>query len=161
MPDTTWSLTAGDEAGTHRLGIALAESLPRPAIVALRGTLGAGKTRLVQAVAEGLGIDPAQVTSPTFVLLHEYSGEAPLFHFDAYRLRNDEEFWQLGAEEYLDGIAGGITMIEWAERVVACLPAERLDIEIEISGASQRRFTITVHGKRYEEIVERLKERLF
>jgi tRNA threonylcarbamoyladenosine biosynthesis protein TsaE len=158
-PDT-WSYTALDEAGTRALGTALAESLPRPAVVGLRGTLGAGKTRLVQAIAAGLGIDPGQVTSPTFVLLHEYSGEVPLFHFDAYRLRSEDEFWQLGAEEYLDAAADGIAVIEWAERVAGCLPDERLDIEIEVNGPTQRRFTFAAYGERYREAVERLKQRL-
>ena len=140
--------------------MALANALPRPAVVALRGTLGAGKTRLVQAMALGLGMDPSVVTSPTFVLLHEYAGETPLFHFDAYRLRSDEEFWQLGADEYLSGEAGGIAVIEWADRVAGCLPEERLEVSIEIVSASERRFMIVAHGERYEQALERVKRLL-
>ncbi|OYV88730.1 MAG: tRNA (adenosine(37)-N6)-threonylcarbamoyltransferase complex ATPase subunit type 1 TsaE, partial [Planctomycetia bacterium 21-64-5] len=107
MAHAIWSCDAIDESSTEKLGLALADSLPRPAVVALCGTLGAGKTRLVRAIARGLGIDSETVTSPTFVLLHEYPGTTPLFHFDAYRLRDEDEFWQLGADEYLSGQAGG------------------------------------------------------
>ena len=155
-----WTFDANDVSDTERLGIALATALPRPAVVALRGTLGAGKTRLVQAMALGLGMDPSVVTSPTFVLLHEYAGETPLFHFDAYRLRSDEEFWQLGADEYLSGEAGGIAVIEWADRVAGCLPPERLEVSIEVVSPSERRFTVVAHGERYEQALERVKRLL-
>jgi tRNA threonylcarbamoyladenosine biosynthesis protein TsaE len=153
---TSWAYHADDEAATQKLGLMLAKVLPRPAVVGLCGTLGAGKTRLVQAIALGLGIDPALVTSPTFVLVHEYPGETPLVHFDAYRLHNDEEFWQLGAEEYLGGRTGGIAVIEWADRVVACLPRERLDISIAVTGATERQFELTATGQAYEQALERL-----
>lgn len=158
--ETKWRYEAESEAATELLGAALARALPQPAVVALHGTLGAGKTRLVRAVAQGLGIDPDQVTSPTFVLLHEYSGEAMLFHFDAYRLAGEEEFWQLGAEEYLDGTTGGITVIEWAERVAACLPAERIEVFIEVSGDTQRTFTFIAHGEGYKKTIAILKQSL-
>ena len=147
---------AADEADTEKLGVALANALPRPAVVALSGTLGAGKTRLVRAIAGGLGIDPESVTSPTFVLLHEYPGTTPLFHFDAYRLRDEEEFWQLGADEYLSGQAGGIVVIEWAERVAGCLPDERLEIAIEVVGPQERRFSIAARGDRYRGVLHQL-----
>ncbi|HVX10743.1 MAG TPA: tRNA (adenosine(37)-N6)-threonylcarbamoyltransferase complex ATPase subunit type 1 TsaE [Pirellulales bacterium] len=152
----SWSLAAPDISATERLGVALASVLPRPATVALNGPLGAGKTRLVQAIAVGLGIDPAEVTSPTFVLVHEYSGTIPLFHFDAYRVRSDEEFWQLGAEEYLAGDTPAIVVIEWAERITACLPRDRLDISIDVWGPTERRFRFVAHAEAYELALERL-----
>src|SRR5215469_4858961 len=126
MPSEMWIYDAENEAATERLGLNLAQSLPPPAVVALRGTLGAGKTRLVRAIARGLGIDPDLVTSPTFVLVHEYPGETPLYHFDAYRLRGEDEFLQLGPDEYFHpgGDMGGITVVEWADRVTGCLPQE-------------------------------------
>src|SRR5213078_3989368 len=73
-------------ADTDRLGSALADALPDGAVVALCGTLGAGKTRLVQALAAACGIDRSEVVSPTFVLCHEHSGSRTLYHFDVYRL---------------------------------------------------------------------------
>lgn len=156
MPDRTFRWHAPDEESTDKLGTALAHALPRPAVVALGGTLGAGKTRLVRALAEGLGIAPGSVTSPTFVLLHEYPGATPLFHFDAYRLRDEDEFWQLGADEYLSGQAGGIVVIEWAERVAGCLPEERLEITIDVAGPTERRFSIVAYGGQYEGIIDSL-----
>lgn len=156
----TWCWHADDEAATDALGAAVAQALPRPAVVALHGALGAGKTRLVRAIAMGLSIDSDRVTSPTFVLLHEYWGETPLFHFDAYRLAGEEEFWQLGAEEYLDGALGGVTAIEWAERVAGCLPPERFEIRIEVSGETRRKFTFAAHGEGYLQALGRLKELL-
>lgn len=147
---------AGDETATESFGAELARLLPRPAFVALRGTLGAGKTRLVQALAAGLGVDRALVSSPTFVLLHEYAGSTPVYHFDAYRLRDAEEFWNLGAEDYL-GDRRGVTMVEWAERIAPCLPAERLEIAIEVTGPTERRFQISAFGTVYAPVIDGLR----
>ena len=142
---------AADEAATVALGRALAASLPSRSVVALIGPLGAGKTRLVQAVAEATGIDPRTVISPTFVLIHEYRGRLPIYHFDAYRLRDEDEFLRLGPEEYFD--RDGWTFIEWADRVATCLPLERLEIRIEPTGASSRRFEIGGTGEQYGAVV--------
>jgi tRNA threonylcarbamoyladenosine biosynthesis protein TsaE len=149
---------ASDEAATVALGKALAECLPPRAVVALVGTLGAGKTRLVQAIAEAVGVDPRVVISPTFVLIHEYHGRLPIYHFDAYRLRDEDEFLQLGPEEYFD--REGWTFIEWADRVENCLPRERLEIRIEPTGPSSRRFQIISIGEQYLPVVQELERRL-
>ena len=114
---------ADDEAATAALGAALADALPAGSTVALCGTLGAGKTRLVQAIAAAAGVDRRSVVSPTFVLIQEYAGRVPVYHIDAYRLRDEDEFRQLGPEEYFEG--RGLVLIEWADRVRAALPAER------------------------------------
>ncbi len=145
---------AADEAATTALGSALAHVLPDGAVVALCGTLGAGKTRLVQAVAEASGVDRRDVVSPTFVLAHEYHGRRPVYHLDAYRLRDEDEFQNLGPEEYFEG--PGITLIEWADRVESCLPPERVEIHIEVTGTSSRRFEIRGLGRLYGEAVRRL-----
>lgn len=144
---------ASGEADTDALGAALARLLPRPAVLALSGTLGAGKTRLVQGLAASLDVEREAVRSPTFVLLHEYLGEAPIYHFDAYRLRGAEEFWDLGADEYLAD-RRGIVVIEWADRIAGCLPADRLEIAIEIAGPAERIFRLTSLGARYESIAD-------
>jgi tRNA threonylcarbamoyladenosine biosynthesis protein TsaE len=142
---------APDEAATVALGRALAASLPSRSVVALIGPLGAGKTRLVQAVAEAAGIDPREVISPTFVLIHEYRGRQPIYHFDAYRLRDEDEFLRLGPEEYFE--REGWAFIEWADRVANCLPRDRLEIGIEPTGASSRRFEIAAFGEIYVPVV--------
>lgn len=147
---------AFDEADTEALGGALARFLPQPAVVALYGTLGAGKTRLVQGLAAGLGIVREAVSSPTFVLLHEYRGETPVYHFDAYRLRGAEEFWDLGADEYLAD-RHGIVIVEWADRIAGCLPPDRLEIAIEITGPAERIFRLTSLGARYDSMASSLR----
>lgn len=143
-----------NEEATARLGAALAEVLPDGAVVALRGDLGSGKTRLTQAVADALGIDRREVLSPTFVLLQEHHGRRSLYHFDVYRIRDLDEFEALGPEEYFD--RGGLVIIEWADRVAAGLPPERIEIQIEITGPDSRRFEISAIGSLYGDAIERL-----
>ena len=145
-------------ADTDRLGAALAGALPDGAVVALCGTLGAGKTRLVQALADACGIDRSEVVSPTFVLCHEHAGNRALYHFDVYRLSGDEEFQRLGPQEYFS--AGGITLIEWAEKVTTSLPDERLEIVIEVTGEMSRRFTLRAGGQELESALAALSHRL-
>lgn len=122
--------------------------------MALIGELGAGKTHLARAIAEGLGIaDSRVVTSPTFVLVQEYAARLPIYHFDAYRLHNQAEFADLGVYEYFE--SGGVCLVEWADRVPDCLPAEHLRIALHIRGESSRRAEITAIGSAYERLVER------
>src|SRR3954453_13970210 len=110
------SISVDDLAGTSRLGRALAAALFPGAVVALVCPLGAGKTHLVKAIAEGLGIaNPAVVNSPTFVLIQEYDARLPIFHFDAYRLATEGEFADLGPEEYFQ--SNGVSLVEWADKV--------------------------------------------
>src|SRR5437867_9640444 len=98
---------------TMQFGRRLAQLLFPGAVVALIGPLGAGKTQLVRAVAEGLGIaDSRAVSSPTFVLIQEYAARLPIYHFDAYRLHGPREFFDLGAHEYFEG--KGVCLVEWA-----------------------------------------------
>ena len=146
------------EADTAALGAALAEVLPDGTTVALCGTLGAGKTRLVQAVAEACGVDRRDVVSPTFVLVREYRGRRPVYHFDAYRIGDEDEFHELGPDEYFD--SPGLVMVEWADRVAGCLPAERVEIRIDVTGTENRRFEITVRGDRYAAVLKALRARL-
>src|SRR5712691_3449523 len=97
------SLDVSDLAGTTVFGRRLAEVLFPGAVIALIGPLGAGKTHLVRAVAEGLGIaDSRVVSSPTFVLIQEYAAGLPIYHFDAYRLQGAADFFDLGAHEYFE-----------------------------------------------------------
>ena len=86
------------------------------------------------------GVPRDAATSPTFVLVNEYRGRVPIYHIDAYRLRDEDEFLELGPEEYFE--SEGVTFVEWADRVADCLPAERLEIRCEAVGETERRFTI-------------------
>ena len=155
---TQLTFEAVTEAETDRLGAALAEALPSRATVALVGTLGAGKTRLVQAIAAACGIDRREVTSPTFVLLQQYQGTRSIYHLDAYRLAGEEELDELGSDELFESDA--LVLVEWADRVRSRLPAERIEIRIEPVGPCSRLFEIMAVGRRCEPVIERLKTAL-
>jgi tRNA threonylcarbamoyladenosine biosynthesis protein TsaE len=130
---------------THALGERLAAAVRPGDVIALIGELGAGKTQLVKGIARGLGVaDEHRVTSPTFVLIHEYKGRLPIFHADAYRLHSGRELADVGIEE--DYAAGGVTIIEWADRAADCLPEAYLRIEIAITGETCRRFALADVG---------------
>ncbi|MCL2119997.1 MAG: tRNA (adenosine(37)-N6)-threonylcarbamoyltransferase complex ATPase subunit type 1 TsaE [Planctomycetaceae bacterium] len=151
------TLNSHNESDTEKLGARLAGLLPDGSVVALIGTLGAGKTRLVQAVAEASGVPKNMVGSPTFVLIREYDeGERPIYHFDAYRLERESEFLALGPDEYFDGF--GLSFVEWADRVPNALPAEHVTIEIEVLSADSRRFTISATGEQYAKLLTALAE---
>ena len=154
-PSVPFVFHSYSEADTDRLGAALADALPPGTTVALIGTLGAGKTRLVQAVAAALGVPHDQATSPTFVLVNEYHGRQSVYHFDAYRLRDEDEFLELGPEEYFEST--GLTFIEWADRVSNCLPQERLEIHCDATAETERRFTVSATTPRLEPAVEKVR----
>jgi len=140
------SLSATESFGRH-----LGSLLFPNAVVALIGPLGAGKTQLSRAIAEGLGIaNPAAVTSPTFTLIHEYPARLPIYHFDAYRLNGPNEFLDLGVSEYFE--AGGVCLIEWADKVESALPAERLTIRIEVVDENRRKVELIPAGERYKSL---------
>ena len=151
----TWEFDAATEAETESLGQMLADVLPAGLVVALIGDLGAGKTRLVQAVAAAMGVDRDAVNSPTFVLMQEYEARVPLYHFDTYRLRDTDEFLELGAEEIME--SPGICFIEWADRVADALPADLVTIDIEVSGPTARCFRFRGNGEKSIETVRRLR----
>ena len=149
---------AENEDGTRHLARQLAAVLPSRMTIGLMGTLGAGKTRFVQAVAAAAGFDPQSVTSPTFVLCQHYHGRQTIYHMDAYRLADIDEFLELGAEEYFD--SDGWTFVEWSDRVSLAMPPDRLDVSIEICGETQRRFHLTAHGRAAGDTMAALAERL-
>ena len=109
-----------DVAATIAAGESLGAELRAGDVVALTGGLGAGKTHFTKGLVRGLGSDE-EVTSPTFTLVHEYrQGRVPVFHFDFYRMEKPAEVTGIGWDEYLD--AGGVCVVEWADRFPALLP---------------------------------------
>ena len=148
-----------DEAATKRLGQTLARTVPLDATIALRGTLGAGKTRLVRAIAEAFGVPSGTVTSPTFVLCQEYHGKrqdepVTLYHLDWYRIHDEDELIELGTEELLE--SSGLKLIEWADRFPLFLPAGRVDVTLDVTGATTREARIETSGEQPAELIAEL-----
>jgi len=135
--------TGPDE--TIALGARLAARLEPGDCLALVGELGAGKTQLAKGVAQGLGIDPHEVTSPTFVLHSAHHGRLTLHHVDAYRMKSAAELDDLALVDFLD--AGGVAVVEWADRVRDALPARRLEITMEHAGHDRRRLSLRAVGR--------------
>jgi len=120
---------------TRALGERLGGRLGAGDVVACIGALGAGKTCFMQGLARGLGVD-ADVTSPTFVLVNEYPGRVRVYHIDAYRTESLAELVELGIEEMLHG--DGVTVVEWADKLLPLLPARTIIVGISGLGDEPR-----------------------
>jgi tRNA threonylcarbamoyladenosine biosynthesis protein TsaE len=129
------------EEDTLSAGKQIGSLLKRGSVVSLQGGLGAGKTVLTKGIALALGIEEV-IVSPSFTLIQEYEGIRTLTHMDLYRLQGEEEFEQIGGEEYL--YSDGITVIEWAEKIADLLPDWTIFVDITVMDSGQR--TITVRG---------------
>jgi tRNA threonylcarbamoyladenosine biosynthesis protein TsaE len=129
---------------TEALGRAIGKALKGGEVLALIGELGAGKTVLVRGIAAGLGAPTASVSSPTFVLVHEYRGRLPLCHVDLFRLRTNAEAESIGLQDYFMGQA--ITAIEWADRFPGLLPDDRLEVRLSHRSVTTRKAQLTAHG---------------
>jgi tRNA threonylcarbamoyladenosine biosynthesis protein TsaE len=134
---------AVSEDETVACGIALAATLQKGSVVALRGGLGAGKTYFTKGLAKGLGVTEA-VTSPTYTIINEYEGRLPFYHIDAYRLNGDSDFTDLGADELLYG--NGVTVIEWSEKIPHSIPMSAVMVSIEILPDRKRKISIKEGG---------------
>ena len=157
-PSNSLSIHCRDEAATDRLGACIARSIVNGVVVELNGQLGAGKTRLVRAICEALGIETAQVNSPTFVLLQLYTdGRIPVAHFDTYRLGDTDEFVAIGSDEFTNS-SDWLCLIEWAERVAECLPDDRLRIDISATSADARQVVFTSTGSVSSALLQRIRE---
>lgn len=128
---------------TARAGERLGQTLGPGTVVALSGELGAGKTCFIQGLARGLGVVRTP-TSPTFVLISQYAGRVPVYHVDAYRTESLTELLDLGLEELFGG--PGVTLVEWADKLLALLPADTIHVRVEGVGDEPRQITIRVPG---------------
>ena len=115
-------------------------------IVLLNGEMGAGKTTMIKALCKALKC-PDVVSSPTFSLINEYRtvDHKPLYHFDCYRIENEEEAYDFGAEEYL--YSGHLCLIEWSDKFEEILPNDRIEISFQIKSKFSRSVKITLRGK--------------
>ncbi len=128
-------IATSDRNETILLGERIGKSLKAGDIVALSGELGAGKTTLIQGIAKGLGIRD-WVTSPTFTIINEFKGRIDLYHVDLYRIDRMEDAVDVEIEEYFT--KGGVTVIEWAEKIKPLLPDKTIEIDIDIISENKR-----------------------
>jgi tRNA threonylcarbamoyladenosine biosynthesis protein TsaE len=131
------TIVTHSEAETFELGQRLAKTLLPGTVVLLDGDLGSGKTSFVRGMAAGLGIDPAEISSPTFVLIQHYRGPIPLIHVDLYRVETSAAVDDLGLDEMSDG---GVVAIEWADRLPRPIEGS-ISVKIEDLGENVRRIT--------------------
>jgi tRNA threonylcarbamoyladenosine biosynthesis protein TsaE len=124
---------------TADVAYALGQEATAGTVFALHGELGSGKTVIAKAIARGMGITD-DITSPTFALLEEYQGELPLYHFDLYRIENEDELDLLYFDDYWEG--NGVSIIEWAERADTRLPETTIHITITYLEENKRSITI-------------------
>ena len=114
-------------AMTEEYGRRLAQDLRSGTVVALFGGMGMGKTAMVRGIASGMGLD-AEVSSPTFALVHDYGGQPPLVHFDMFRVTTWDDLYSTGFFDYLD--AGGILVVEWSENIESALPEDAIRLHL-------------------------------
>lgn len=125
---------------TEKIGEKLAKKLKGTEVIALYGGMGAGKTAFVRGLSRELGVIN-EVSSPTFAIVHEYSGKYKIYHFDMFRVESWEDLYSTGFFDYIDN---GILIIEWSENIESAIPESALKITIKIENESER--TILIEG---------------
>ncbi|MCL5773797.1 MAG: tRNA (adenosine(37)-N6)-threonylcarbamoyltransferase complex ATPase subunit type 1 TsaE [Firmicutes bacterium] len=155
----SFTLKSHSAEETIRTGEALSLELASGDCIGFTGELGAGKTVFIKGIAMGMEITE-RITSPTFVITHQYKGKLPVYHFDIYRLDNISEFDELGFEEYF--FSDGVSLVEWAEKIKERLPENSLMIEISyIEGEeSGREIVFSSSSPRWSRLEKKIKERL-
>lgn len=141
---------------TQRLGTWVGRRLKPGDVVCLRGEMGTGKTLFTRGIATGLGVPRARgVRSPTFTLMHEYTGRYRMFHLDLYRIQGAKELEEIGWDEYIYG--PGVVVIETAEKMGEIrLPEERLEVLLEGDGVRRRRLALVGYGRRFASLLTAL-----
>lgn len=153
-----WTTLSQSTATTQRLGRAIGRCLRGGEVLALFGDLGSGKTTLIRGIACGLGAPARAVSSPTFVLIHEYSGRLRMAHVDLYRIETPADLEHVGLADYLDGET--VLAVEWAEKGMPELPEDRLDIQLLHDRRQGRRLRLLAGGPRAAGLLSRIRQDL-
>lgn len=143
----TFYSSSSDE--TIELGRKIGALLKKGDVLALQGTLAAGKTTITKGIAQSLGVSDV-ITSPTFCLVSEYEGKMPLYHIDVYRLDGPEDFATLGADDMIYG--GGVCIIEWSEKIMDELPKDSIIIRLTPDPSRGTKRTVTIENWPHEDI---------
>ena len=155
LPHFKLNKTTHSFAETQKIARNIGTSIQEPAVIALAGDLGSGKTTFVQGLARGLEIPPEYyITSPTFTLINRYPGRIPLFHVDLYRIEDPLEVEDIGLIEIMNG--RGVVAIEWADRLCGDLPAERVALYFEILPDETRNITAVGYGDREVGLLDKI-----
>jgi tRNA threonylcarbamoyladenosine biosynthesis protein TsaE len=147
---------SGSVNQTLAIGKRLARSLSGGEIILLSGPLGSGKTILAKGIAQGLEINKNNIISPTFILLRIYKGKYILQHFDLYRVKDLEDIFALGYQEYF--YSDAVTVIEWPERLKFLLPKEFLKIKLFFKDGNKRLLSFIAKGLKYKKLLEKINE---
>lgn len=144
-PGDLLPVVTGSPEETRLLASRLAKMLSPGDVVALYGDLGAGKTEFVRGACIALGISADDVSSPSFTIVNEYrGGSMPVYHFDAYRIKSPDEFFELGYQEYFNG--DGICFVEWPEQIEKLLPHDAVRLRFVHKGPSERLISLPAAG---------------
>ena len=147
---------SNSQQATQELAATVGSLAKSGTVIGLYGQLGAGKTQFVKGLARGLGVPAArQVTSPTFIIINQHAGKLMLYHVDAYRLGHWRDLEQIGFDELVG--AGGVVAVEWADRVEPLLPADRLDVHMEVTGRFSRQIKLSAGGSASQELLEQVR----
>ncbi|HAO30261.1 MAG TPA: tRNA (adenosine(37)-N6)-threonylcarbamoyltransferase complex ATPase subunit type 1 TsaE [Treponema sp.] len=136
----TLTFTTHSADQTISLGTKIGQKLTPGDVIAMTGTLAAGKTTITKGIAKALGVTET-ITSPTFCLISEYEGTMPLYHMDVYRLDGAEDFVNLGVDDMLYG--NGVCIIEWSEKIQSEIPSKAIRLDIQAKSADERTITIS------------------
>lgn len=151
-----YTFVSNKEEDTMNLAEKIASRASAGDIIVLSGELGSGKTKFTQGFLRFFKLD-SEISSPTFTIVNEHSANIPIYHFDVYRLADIDEFYAIGGDEYF---SKGICLIEWGELVEPILPEEYLKISFSRDDENEHRRILTIepHGKKFEEILNFIKE---
>jgi tRNA threonylcarbamoyladenosine biosynthesis protein TsaE len=155
--ELTHVFLSGSPAATLRFGRRLGERITAGSVIALIGELGCGKTLFTRGLCAGLGVPENEVNSPTFAFVNEYRGRFPVYHIDLYRIDDIESGFEIGMLDYLARAESGAIVLEWAEKVLALLPEDYLQVKFEVLSAQRRRLELAVSGERSGALIKGLK----
>ena len=151
--ELTHVFISGSPAATLRFGRHLGEKIAAGSVIALVGELGCGKTLFTRGLCTGLGVPENEVNSPTFAFVNEYNGRLPIYHVDLYRIDDIESGFEIGMLDYLARAESGVIVLEWAEKVLALLPDDYLQVTFEVLSLKRRRLELSIFGQKLSALI--------